>query len=643
MKCLRCGYDNVEGATFCAKCAAKLDYDAPVENDSSRPAWNVFHGPKWSEPDFSADSVSEDDIPEDFISDGGFNPVNDPEERRARAESAAEKSRKAAEDAAAKKAAEEQRMFERRSSDANDDDPRLRIAEEQFEEESLNVKRIASESFDDEDEDDDLEDYDSRPSKRNGSLFGGFFKHKDNQRKSRSDYDEDEDDEEEDDFEDDYEQRPARRQSGGSIFSNKKFMSTAIKIAAVVAAVAVLALLIFGIVKIASSCSKSTNPATGSNKSPVVEANPNDDTTYFVSVYAKEGRVLIYETADGTRKEVTVPASGFVKFKVPVSSLMPTEPVDGTTYSATPKVYIKNDDGTETLIEGIEPIMLQIPTINITFDNADSIVSEDGIVEITGHIDLVATELTINGEAVDIGQDGSFSHTVTYEDTGDYTINAEAKLSGHQVYRHSFNVTVMKATPATPLVQLPWEYGDTSFSQRVRNNVESIEVQGRVPSGAKVKVALPDSQFGSASEPVVSEDGLFKFTVTMPKAGDYLVVITCTTESGQESSRELHVQRQPDYASYVRGALAMNYASFSYATGQGYKISGTVTEIIEDGDYILAKLTTADDKPLIIQYHNHYGSAGTITVGRTYQKIYGRPMGLNDDGIPQIYVWFVDD
>ena len=87
----------------------------------------------------------------------------------------------------------------------------------------------------------------------------------------------------------------------------------------------------------------------------------------------------------------------------------------------------------------------------------------------------------------------------------------------------------------------------------------------------------------------------------------------------------------------------MNYASFSYATGQGYKISGTVTEIIEDGDYILAKLMTADDKPLIIQYHHHYGSAGTITVGRTYEKIYGRPMGLNEDGIPQIYVWFVDD
>ena len=55
-------------------------------------------------------------------------------------------------------------------------------------------------------------------------------------------------------------------------------------------------------------------------------------------------------------------------------------------------------------------------------------------------------------------------------------------------------------------------------------------------------------------------------------------------------------------------------------------------------------LETADGNKLLLEYHNHYGSAGAVTVGQAYEKIYGRPDGLDEaTGLPKCYVWFIDD
>ncbi|MBO4385143.1 MAG: zinc ribbon domain-containing protein [Clostridia bacterium] len=655
MKCPRCGYENVEGAVFCAKCAMRLDGEAGY-NEPVNPVPNIVSGPRWARPEFSADSVSEDDVPEDFVSEYSAPELRPDRERMRAAEEAAERARRAAEEAEERRRAEAMREADRRAVDEGEGESdfgfferKPAASEDGFGGDPFMDGRRAAQAFENEPDDrgfeDDADDFDDeldvRPvrkqEKKGLAFFSGLFKHKDKTRPAPA-YEDDDFRDEDDDFE------PKRyKKSGGSFFSNKKNMNLVIKIAAIVAVLAVLTLIIVGIVSLAKSCAKRNNSPTGTNKAPIIEQNPSDASSYYVTIYAKEGKVLIYETSDGTRKEVTVPSSGFVKFKVPVSSLMPNEPIEGTTYSAKPTVYIKNDDGTETLIDNIEPIMLQIPTINVRFDNADTIVSEDGFVLVTGRVDLIATLLTLNGETVEINQDGSFSHTVRFEDTGDYTIEAVGKLAGHQIYRHTFNVTVMKATPTVNLIELPWQYGDTAYSQRVKNAVDTIEVRGRVPAGSTVTASCPGSYNATVTTPIVSSDGTFTFNVTMAVAGDYKLLITCTTTDGRVSERYMHVQRAPEYTPYRSSALAMNYASFAYSTSQAYRITGTVTEIIESGDYILAKLTTADGKELVLEYHNHYSSAGEITVGKTYSYIYGRPLGLNENGIPQIYVWFVDD
>ncbi|MBR0135243.1 MAG: hypothetical protein IJM18_03505, partial [Clostridia bacterium] len=357
MKCPRCGFDNPDYLEYCRNCSAELPAN---KGENAQPAWGFVKAPKWSEPDFSADSVSEDDIPEDFVSETETFRKQREAERRAAAEAAAEKARQAAEAAAAKLAYEEdpltverksgddKRTFERRYADEQ------RAAERKAEEERLlaerrsaeeserteNVRRSSKPQYSYDDEEDDYEDdYDDAPARKSIQLpafLTNLFKRRE---KNNEDYDDEENGEDYDDFA--YEKRYAKRSAkkGGSKFN----LNTAIRIAAAVAALALLGLCIWLIASGIKSCSSASKSPTGSNKAPIIERDPDDPSIYYVTVFAKNGKVLIYETSNGTRQEATVDTGDSIKFKVFEGSLMPTEPIDDVSYPAQPKVYVKND------------------------------------------------------------------------------------------------------------------------------------------------------------------------------------------------------------------------------------------------------------------------------------------------------------
>lgn len=701
MKCPRCGFDNPDYLEYCQNCSEPL----PNKGDeAAQPSWGFVKAPRWAEPDFSADTVSEDDVPADFVSDSDIRRRQMEAERRAAEQAAAEKAKAAAEIAAAKRAAELEREAARRAEEeiraaerraeetrrlAEEEREKARIAaeEKRLAEEraaaeareaerraaaeareaerraaaeareaerraaaeareaerkaAAEARRLAKEEAEAEEDlyDDDID----HGGRRAGiaPVLGGLFAHK-NKPLARVEEPEYEDDP--NIYYDDYEEKPVKRYKSKPARKQKNSgggLNTAIKIAAIVAALmllAIAALLLKGPIQ---SCRSASQSPTGTNKAPVITPNTDDPDYYNVTVYAKEGKKLLYETAGGITREVTVTSDDAVTFKVHKSSLMPAEPIDSNVYPATPTVYIVNDDGSKTLIEDMPSVMLDVPAIDISFDIPDNYISDDGRPTVSGHIDLIATELTINGEQVTINPDGSFAQDLLFEDTGDYTVKVEGKLPGYQIFRKDLNITVEMAIPETPLIEFPWEYGDMEYSQRVKSSVDTIEVRGRVPAGSTLE-ATCDSSNASLSVPAVSDDGSYSFSVKMAYPGDYKIHLVCTTESGQLSERDFHVQRAPEYSRYLDGAWQMNYASFEHNIAQAYQIRGTVTEILQEGDYILANLELADGNNIVIEYHNHYGSAGEIVVGKTYDKLYGRPLGLNDDGIPQVYIWFVE-
>ena len=74
MKCKVCGAYNEDYLEYCENCAAPLTPDepepAPAEDSyvastgETPPAWGFVRAPQWPKPEFDANTVSEEDIPE---------------------------------------------------------------------------------------------------------------------------------------------------------------------------------------------------------------------------------------------------------------------------------------------------------------------------------------------------------------------------------------------------------------------------------------------------------------------------------------------------------------------------------------------------------------------------------------------------
>lgn len=411
----------------------------------------------------------------------------------------------------------------------------------------------------------------------------------------------------------------------------------------VISCVAVIILNSKGIIRIPEiSCAPNgPDDPSGEVKAPEIVPDPENPGRYLVTVYAKAGTKVIFQTTDGTRNEVEVPRSGLVKFSVPDRGLIPFEPIESDTCEVVPIIFTVNEDGSESRVEGFTPIKLSVPELNVAFDNDDPIVSTDGTAVISGSVDPVDAEITVQGVTVTVGSDGTFSYTLSFSEAGSHIVNIEARHPGYRIVRRSFTVSV--EVPVAGLLEFPWEYGDDTFTTRVKNDADDpLEVRGHVPAGSKVTVSCA-SDMAELTEPTVAEDGTFSFVVKMLRAGDYELHITCYSPTGEVAERVLHVQRAPEWRSYVEGSWAMSYDALRVASKQGYKLSGTVTEVIEDGDSMVVVLDIGNGNSVILIYHHHYPNAGSLALGSVHTGIYGHPLGRNADGVPEVYVWFIID
>ncbi len=379
-----------------------------------------------------------------------------------------------------------------------------------------------------------------------------------------------------------------------------------------------------------------------------VEGEPG---AYMLTVYAPNGTKLAYETATGRRKEAVVNSAEMIIFKIYENDLIPAEPLEDDTYNAVPKVYVINADGSEKLIEGLDTIPVKIPALNVELE--PEIKTEDGVAVITGRAVEPGMSVTVGGEEAAVEKDGTFVLEKKFEESGEYVLDVVGSKPGCKSWHGT--VTVKVELPGgddpvgpddpvveTSLIQFPWEYGDTSFSQRIPKSKNTLEVKGKVPAGSTLKASCKSASL-TMTDPVVGEDGSFSFKVTMEKTMDYAITLTCTDSTGKTEERVLHVQRAPEYSTYKNGAKPMKYSDFGVEAYQAYVIKGTVTEIIKDDDYYLAVIELEDGNKLELEYHYHYGTAGSLEVGKSYTKIYGRPNGVNDEGMPTAYVWFIDD
>lgn len=372
---------------------------------------------------------------------------------------------------------------------------------------------------------------------------------------------------------------------------------------------------------------------------PEIKQDSVDHDLYHVTVYAKPGTVLVYETVGGLRQEYAVPDDGRMTFNINGSSLLPDEPIESTAYNAQPKILIRDAEGNLSLVPGMGYISLEVPPIELTLDR-EEITTEDGKAMVTGHVATRGTKVTVNGEEVPVKEDGSFVYETEFTENGSYEIPVVAEHNKYTVYHNSVSVTV--SIPEPPMIRLPWDLEDKEFSQRVTDPGDTVKVYGMIPEGAAMTVTS-ENEGVILSEPEVDEDGTFTFTATLPAIGDYTLNITCTGADGLVGERQMHVQRAPEWRPYVESAWAMTYDSLMRPSNQCYEIKGKAVEIVQHGDFYIVILETSDGSRLRLEYHNHYPTANTFIEGKEYKWIYGYSMGRSTDGMPVIYVWFVND
>lgn len=410
-----------------------------------------------------------------------------------------------------------------------------------------------------------------------------------------------------------------------------------------IAAIVLVLLAIAGIVAaIAAILSKGIGGNTP-NKNGEISINPNDPNMYIVTVHAKEGSKVVFEFSNGQKTdEFTVSHKNGITFSVAASDLIPVEPIEGETCEVSPKVYLKQDDGSLAPIE-MPSVIADVPKLDISFETPDEFVGENGLVQIKGKIQRLQREadITVEGEKLTVEEDGSFLFSKKM-DKGEYELNFLAQLGGHMIYRKTFKATVNRQLTPEEIVVIPKD-----FVTRALNVEDSIRVSGKVPVGAKVSVVSGDPLFSLKSQPEVDEQGNFSFEVNLPTASKaYPFTIVCTLTDGTVYERPFSVERPPLYNEYVPTVWPDNYEEMIkpiHVTDlRGFVLKGTITEILRDDDYLTARMTLDSGGEVIIEYHNHYSGATELTVDGHF-TMYGYSLGMDQDNTLHMFIWFVQD
>ena len=418
-----------------------------------------------------------------------------------------------------------------------------------------------------------------------------------------------------------------------------KGMKAVIIMLAVIAGLAIIGILAFYGKKFYDDYMARREAAAFKPHAPEISQSPVDPDIYRVTVYAENGSSVIYEDSKGIRHEYIVREDDRIVFEVHGSELIPKTPLSSTSYSAQPKFYTRNAAGDLVPITDMGYIMLDVPEVGLTLTR-EAVFTDEGKISFGGNVSDRAAVLKIDGEPYETAMDGSFVYSREYEENGEYEITVTAELPGYCTAERKVKVSV--DIPEPPVIMMPWDLGETRYSQRITDPNDTIGVHGAVPAGSAIAVSCENAEV-ILTEPEITEDGKFSFSATLPAVGDHIIKITCTDAAGSVNTREVHLQRAPEWKPYVESAWAMSYDALTRPSKQCYNIRGTVTKIIEHIDHYIVVLETKEGEEIILEYYNHYPSANTFEEGKEYKWIYGYPSGRNSDGVPVVYVWFVND
>ena len=125
---------------------------------------------------------------------------------------------------------------------------------------------------------------------------------------------------------------------------------------------------------------------------------------------------------------------------VPEAVWVPSEPVEGNTLEIYPDITVIAKDGTETPVTFAEPIVISVPTLNlsVTAPNTPSFETATPDITFSGVVDDPTSAVYVNDMQFTVDEAGAFEGVYTLETEGTHTINVEARKNGYAIARQTF-------------------------------------------------------------------------------------------------------------------------------------------------------------------------------------------------------------
>ncbi len=618
MKCKNCGAINEDYLEYCEQCAAPLTPDDqtedkhPVQPENSGyksyvastgetpPAWGFVKAPHWPKPDFDANTVSEEDIPDNYFK--SFHPHPAEAERQ-----------EYVKPLPASSLDDSSFVDNIRAHKAPDNEQDYRKAAS-FGQAPAAPTRTYQPSFGG--------STDAPP--KNSNAKTPSLKPQSTRKKADDDYDE---------FDGGYARAHSR--TGGK--RNLLFIA--------VAGALVLLIVIFGAILIGTrydgsfakfiSCTFQGDPIT---RAPKVEAGTTDagDAAYLITIYAKNNYIVRF-TAGEIVREVAV-SKGSVSLRVPEKVWIPDQPLDAATLSVTPDIVVISTKGEETQVPFDEPISIAVPAITLTMTQptVSDFTVDSTTVAVAGVVDDNTASIFVGENQVAVDEAGNFSTNYMLPGEGTYVLEIRAQKNGCMSAVATYNITYGTATtPTSP------EQGNVAFDinddVKLYGTSATMTIAGTMEQGATIAIT------GVELEGAITQDstvGTFSFTVKTADVGVYEVAVTATKGDAAKSTT-VYLEHQPDKDAYMGSVYRIDYARIrDYPHHeQGYKIVGTITEIRQTTPFVIATIQTTEGDITFCYFSNV--STVEMSDGKTYE-LYADPYGTDEaTGLPYMHAWFI--
>lgn len=397
------------------------------------------------------------------------------------------------------------------------------------------------------------------------------------------------------------------------------------------------------------------DPSDSANPTITEFTNESGQECIKVSIVVGAGETLIARFAGQDDQEYTNTESEARTFDldVPMALYYPNAPLTESTYTTVPEFYIRDVSGNVTQVD-LPTITMEFPTISLQLTSPEDtsapvMADSNNKIAIVGIVDDHNVKVYIDDKEITVYEGGNFQEEIEFNEDADREIVIRAEKDNCVTSTATFTATkyVYVAQPMDLII--------SQGVQALRANADrKVTINGIVTSGAQISIASSNSNvvFGSIA---YGADGTFAFDCTFAEGvfGYSIITLTATKEGYTTEVKQCMVTRSyEDRKAFVSGEkkragyyelptdLSYEQLVASPEMDGGIRIRGKVIEVIEDGEYKIAKiqLTGTENIVYVLVQSLKWDPAGNIG---TQYAVYCNTYGLyGDTGCPYLIGWF---